>query len=248
MFDSVLLRDSLPRSRFGAGAVITVALHAAFLVLALWLSSQPKQEEIKENEVKFFAAPPPPPPPPPPPAGGGATPKVEKKVEKKPKKPNEIVQPKEIPQEKPKEAEPEQAAEPETPQPGGQVGGVEGGVEGGVVGGVVGGTVGGVIGGTGNATDVMAFGEGMTRPEFIRTPPGFECPREAREAKIDGTMLASCTVTYDGYLKDCKIIKPMPFMEQVALDLLSRWRVGPVLFQGQPVQVNYKIPIRMVCK
>jgi protein TonB len=243
VFDSVLLRDQLPKSRLGAGATITVLVHAALIGAALWLSAHPPEEEIKQAEVKFFAAPPPPPPPPPP--AGGSTPKVEKKEKRKPK-PQEIIQPKEIPQEKPQEAEAPEQPQEEEPVAGGQVGGVEGGVEGGQVGGVVGGTVGGVIGGTG--TEVMAFGEGMTRPENIRTPPSFECPREAREAKIEGVILASCTVTVDGYLKDCKIIKPLPFMEGVALDLLSRWRVGPVFFQGQPVLVNYKIPIRMVCK
>lgn len=244
MFDSVLLRENLPKSRLGAGAVITIAVHAALIAVALWFSAHPDVEELQTPEVKFFAAAPPAPPPPPP--AGGATPKVEKKEKRKPK-PTEIIQPKEIPTEKPPEAEPEPAPEEEAPpDPVGEVGGVEGGVEGGTVGGVVGGTIGGTLGGTG--TEVMAFGEGMTRPENIRTPPGFECPREAREARIDGTMLASCTVTLEGTLRNCKIIKPLPFMEGVALDLLARWRVGPVFFQGQPVLVNYKIPIRMVCK
>ncbi|MBK7864140.1 MAG: energy transducer TonB [Archangiaceae bacterium] len=243
MFDSVLQRDSLPKSKLGSGAAITVLVHAVLIAGALWLSAHPPEREEVVPEVKFFAAPPPPPPPPPP--AGGSAPKVEKKEKRKPKA-TEIVQPKEIPQEKPKEAEAEQPQEAEEAVPGGVEGGVQGGVEGGQVGGVVGGTVGGVLGGTG--TEVMAFGEGMTRPENIRSPPGFECPREAREAHIDGTMLASCTVTPDGYLKNCKIIKPLPFMEGVALDLLARWRVGPVFFQGSPVMVNYKIPIRMVCK
>ena len=249
MFDSVLKSRQQPKRRFGAGALITVAVHAGVIALVVWLSSRPIEEEVKEAEVKFFAAAPsPPPPPPPPPAGSTLTPKVEKKVEKRPRKPTEIIQPKEIPQEKPKEAEPEPQAEPEAPPPvpGGQEGGVEKGVEGGQLGGVEGGTVGGVVGGSG--TEIMAFGEGMTRPENIKRPPDFQCPREAREAHIEGVLLASCTVTLEGELRNCKIIKPLPHLEDVALDLLARWRVGPVYFQGKPVLVNYKIPIRMVCK
>ena len=66
MFDSVLLPGNLPRSRFGAGAVITVLVHAALLALAIWFSSRPVEEEVKLNDVKFMAAKPPPPPPPPP--------------------------------------------------------------------------------------------------------------------------------------------------------------------------------------
>ena len=40
---------------------------------------------------------------------------------------------------------------------------------------------------------------------------------------------------------------PRQIVERVR-KALARWRVGPVYFQGQPVLVNYKIPIRMVCK
>jgi hypothetical protein len=49
-------------------------------------------------------------------------------------------------------------------------------------------------------------------------------------------------------LRDCRIIKPVPMMDAVVRDLLSRWKVGPVFFQGRAVSVNYKIPIRLVCK
>jgi periplasmic protein TonB len=244
VFDSVLQRGNLPKSRLGSGAVITVAVHAAVLALAVWISSQPVEELKQDAEVKFFAAPPPPPPPPPPPAG--AAHHVEKKVEKKPKKPQEIVQPKEIPQEKPKEAEPEKDPEPDQPEsPGGQVGGVEGGVEGGTVGGQIGGTVGGVVGGTLN--EVLSFGEGMTRPENLQHPPVVTCPRDAIEAHIEGLVLASCTITTEGTLKDCRIIKPLPMVEPTVLEMLSKWNIGPIFFQGRAVTVNYKIPIRLKC-
>lgn len=253
VFDSVLRSAPQPKSRFGVGAIVTAVVHGVGVGLVVWLSSRPVEEESKDVDVKFFAAAPAPAPaaaPPPAPAAESTPPRVEKKVERRPKKPLEIIPPKEIPQEKPKEAEPEPEPEPdpEPPQPGAMPGGVEGGLEGGKVGGVVGGSVGGEVGGTGSATDVVAFGEGMTRPENIKRPPDFQCPREAREAHIEGVLLASCTVTLEGNLRDCKIIKPLPHLEAVALDLLARWRVGPVFFQGRPVMVNYKIPIRMVCK
>jgi protein TonB len=245
LFDSVLQRGSLPKSRLGAGMTITACVHVGVFAVALWLSNQPVEEVKQEAEVKFFAAAPPPPPPPPPPAGN-STPKTEKKVEKKPKKPQEIIQPKEIPQEKPKEAEPDPSPEPEAPdQPAGVPGGVEGGVEGGQVGGQIGGQVGGVIGGT--ATEVMPFGEGMTRPENLHHPPTVTCPREAVEARIEGVVLASCTITAEGTLKDCRIIKPLPFVEPMVLEMLAKWNIGPIFFQGRAVTVNYKIPIHLKC-
>jgi periplasmic protein TonB len=254
VFENVLDPSRQPGRRFGAGAVVTVLVHVAAVALVVWLSSRPVEAEATPAEVKFFSGVPSPlrvAAPPPAAAQAPTQPKVEeKKPEKRPKKPQEIVAPREIPVEKPKEAEPEAAPpEPEPdPQPAGEPGGVSAGIEGGKSGGTEGGSALGVVGGTGTGTEVVSFGEGMTRPEHIKHPPEFQCPREAREAQVEGVLLASCTVTLDGWLRDCKIIKPLPHLDEVALDLLQRWRVGPVYFQGKPVLVNYKIPIRMVCK
>ena len=243
MFDSVRHRGNIPGRRFGAGAVITVLVHVGLLAVVVWLSTRAPEEKELEPEVKFFAAQPPPPPPPPPPAGGSSKPKTEKKIEKKPKK-NEIVQPKEIPQDKPKEAEPEPESEKEAVE-GGQVGGVEGGVAGGVVGGQIGGVIGGTIGGTLGA-DVLAFGEGMTRPTPL---PGNEAPqytREAREARIEGVMLLKCIITTEGTLRNCRVIKPLPHMEKAVLEVMATWKFTPVMYQGRAVSVEYVIPVRLV--
>lgn len=244
MFDSVLDRGSAPKSAFGRGTVVSVLVHVGLVLFAIWFSSRPPDEDKKETEVTFFAAPPPPPPPPPP---AGNTPKVEKKTEpkKKPiKKPDTIVQPKD-PEKQPEpqpEEQPEEEQPEEEPQQGGQEGGVVGGVEGGVVGGVVGGKVGGQLGGTG--TEVLPFGEGMSRPERLegRDP---EFTREAREAHVEGLAIVKCTIMTDGTLQNCRIVKPLPFMEQAILDALKTWRMKPVTFQGRPVNVDYVIQLRL---
>src|SRR5256885_17216353 len=99
MFDSVLARNQLPRSRLGAGAVITVFIHAAVAGSVLWLTAHPLNTEEEISEVKFFSTHPAPPPPPPP--AGSAAKVEEKKVEKKPKKKLGIVAGKKKTQEKP---------------------------------------------------------------------------------------------------------------------------------------------------
>lgn len=243
MFDSVLDRGQGPRSRFGVGAIVSVVLHVGLFVLAIYLSTRPPPVEEKEVEVTLKAtmAPPPPPPPPPPPA---SKPKTEKKVT--PKKPKDvIVQPKEIPQQKPveteqAEAEPEEASEEEVE--GGVEGGVAGGVVGGVVGGVIGGVVGGQLGGTG--TDVLPFGQGMTRPEKL-SGPEVQYTREALEARVQGLMIVKCVITTEGKVERCRIIKPLPHMEQAVMDVLTASRYKPVSFQGRPVQVDYTFNIKL---
>lgn len=238
MFDSVLDRGQGPKSRFGVGAGVSTVLHVGLLGLVAYLSTRPPPVEEKEVEVTLKAtmAPPPPPPPPPPPA---SKPKTEKKVT--PKKPKDvIVQPKEIPKEKPQETEtppePEQEEASEAEVEGGVEGGVAGGVVGGVVGGVIGGVVGGQLGGTG--TDVLAFGQGMTRPEKIAGPE-VSYTREAIEARVQGLMIVKCVITTEGKVERCRVIKPLPHMEQAVMDVLTASRYKPVTFQGRPVEVQY---------
>jgi len=244
MFDSVLDRGQGPRSRFGVGATVSVILHVGLFGLAFWLSTRPPPVEEKEIEVTLKAtmAPPPPPPPPPPPASS-SKPKTQ---QKKPKKPDQIVQPKEVPKEVPKEAEPaEEPAEEEATEEeveGGVEGGVAGGVVGGVVGGVIGGVVGGQLGGTG--TDVLPFGAGMTRPEKLSGPTP-QYTREALEAHVQGLMIVKCVITIEGKVEKCRIIKPLPHMEQSVLDALYAARYKPVTFQGRPVQVDYTFNIKL---
>lgn len=243
MFDTELGRGNVPKSRLGVGTVTSIVVHALVLAVALYLSTRPPSEDEDPPEVTFFAAPPPPPPPPPPPAS--STPKTEKKeVKRKPKvQPDKIVQAKDP---TPVEEEPEPAQEeeaPEEPVEGGVEGGVIGGVAGGVVGGVIGGQIGGQLGGQ-LGGDVLSFGEGMTRPEQVRGRR-VEYTREALEAQIEGTMLVQCIITTDGDLQDCKIIKPLPHMEQAVLNALKTWKMTPVMFQGRPVAVKYIIPIRL---
>jgi len=224
-----------------------VILHVGLFALSLWLSSRPQEEpeEAITTEVTLKMgqmAPPPPPPPPPAPS--------KKKTNPTPKKPKKdvIIPPKEIPQTKPPEVEQTDAAPAEEEEASEEEveGGVEGGVAGGVVGGVVGGVIGGVVGGQlgGTGTDVLPFGEGMTRPEPL-VAPKIEYTREALAARVQGLMIVKCVITTEGKLERCRIIKPLAHMEQAVLDALYSARYKPVTFQGRPVAVDYVFNLRL---
>jgi protein TonB len=165
-------------------------------------------------------------------------------VEHKIKKPDTIVQPKQVPIEKPPEVEPEVEEEEDN---GGVEGGVEGGVKGGVVGGVIGGVLGGQLGGQ-LGGDTLAFGEGMTRPVQTEGPKDSEIryTTEAMLAQIQGLMIVKCVINTDGRLENCRVIKPLTHMEKSVLDVLSKRRYTPVMFQGRPVRVDYVFNIRVV--
>lgn len=230
MFDSVLNKGNVPKSRFGTGTVISIAVHLGLVALTVYLTTRPPPIKEDLSEVKFFAAVPPPPPPPPPPPKKSST-KVERKVVPKP---DAIIQPKEIPREKPKEAEPEEASSDDD--------GVEGGVEGGVIGGVVGGVIGGVVGGTvgGTGTDVVPFGEGMTRPQYDQGQLIHNLyTREATEARVEGMMIVKCNVLTDGTVRNCRVLKPLPHLSEAVIARIQSMKVQPATFQGRPIAIDY---------
>ena len=91
---------------------------------------------------------------------------------------------------------------------------------------------------------VLPFGEGMNRPHRLFGPEPL-VPREAREARVKGTMLVKCVITTTGSLRGCHVLKSLPFMDQPVLAALARQRYTPVTFQGRPINVEYLIPLKI---
>jgi periplasmic protein TonB len=93
------------------------------------------------------------------------------------------------------------------------------------------------------SSEILPFGEGMNLPRLINGPePAY--PREAREARVEGTLLAKCVITTEGALRSCRIIKSLPFLDEPVLAALARRRYAPVMFQGHAVNVEYVISLR----
>jgi len=93
------------------------------------------------------------------------------------------------------------------------------------------------------SSEILAFGEGMSLPRLIEGPEPVY-PREARQARVEGTLLAKCVITTEGALTGCRIIKSLPFLDEPVLAALAHRRYAPVMFQGRPVNVEYMISLR----
>jgi protein TonB len=250
MFESTLNVNAPSRRSLGAGALFSAVTHAAVIGAVIFAAGHALPQKIEAPEVVFrpLAALAPPPPPP---LGGGSEVKVEPK-----KKPIHVNPDSYVPITTAQAVvEPEPApADSAAGEPGGEIGGEVGGV----IGGTKGGKVGGTIGGTGTevpvvpvapttppppVNQVLPFGEGMNRPQLVGGPePVF--PREALEARVEGTLLARCVITTEGALTNCRIIKSLPFLDQPVLAALAQRRYTPVSFQGRAVAVEYTIPFK----
>jgi outer membrane biosynthesis protein TonB len=93
--------------------------------------------------------------------------------------------------------------------------------------------------------DLLPFGDGMTRPVLVERGKPVQYSREALEAKVDGTMIIRCTITVEGRVERCVVLKTLPFLEQAVLENLYSSRYSPVTFQGKPVAVGYTFNVRL---
>jgi len=93
---------------------------------------------------------------------------------------------------------------------------------------------------------ILPFGEGMSPPQVLKEGKSIQYTREARAAKIEGTMIVKCVITVKGKLENCRVLKTLPHMEQVVLESLKSRVYAPITFQGRPVGVDYTFNIRLV--
>ncbi len=84
----------------------------------------------------------------------------------------------------------------------------------------------------------------MNRPTQVAGPTQPPYTREALVARVEGTLIARCVITTTGAVRNCRIIKGLPHLDQAVLQALQQRRYTPVLYNGQPVNVEYTFPFR----
>jgi protein TonB len=146
--------------------------------------------------------------------------------------PAPLVQPRDVPGEIPP---PSAAPPPEEPDPGADEG-------------VVGGIAGAAEAGSPLLPEPPArldFDErSMTQPVYL-SGPSPEYTRRALRHEVEGQMLLHCVITVDGEVRDCRVLRGLPFMDEVAVEALQRRRYRPATRNGQPVEVVYPFRIHL---
>ena len=62
-------------------------------------------------------------------------------------------------------------------------------------------------------------------------------PPAATEARVQGVVIAEVTVGPDGSVKDARVIRSIPLLDQAALDAIRQWQYTPTLVNGVPTTV-----------
>jgi protein TonB len=150
------------------------------------------------------------------------------------------VNPTAAPIEAPKEIKPEPPAPPSYSMAG---------VVGGVAGGIPGGTVGGVVGGIPQPPPPPPPPSAPVRPggnikepkKIVDAKPIY--PQIAQQAKIQGIVIIEAIIAKDGSVKDARVLRPAPMLDQAALEAVRKWKYTPTLLNGEPVEVIMTVTV-----
>ncbi len=84
-------------------------------------------------------------------------------------------------------------------------------------------------------------------PEVItKVPPVY--PDLAREAGVDGTVLLQALVDKEGRVRDVKVAKSIPMLDNAAVSAVKQWIFKPALSNNKPVAVWVAVPVRFTLR
>ena len=65
----------------------------------------------------------------------------------------------------------------------------------------------------------------------------------ALEQGVQGVVIIEATIGPDGRVKDAKVLRSIPLLDQAALDAVKQWTFTPTLLNGVPVPVIMTVTV-----
>jgi protein TonB len=88
---------------------------------------------------------------------------------------------------------------------------------------------------------VRVGGEIQAPKKIHDVPPQY--PAVARQAKISGIVIIDAIIGKDGSVRDAKVLRGNPLLNQAATDAVTQWKYTPTLLNGQPVEVAMTVTV-----
>ena len=73
-------------------------------------------------------------------------------------------------------------------------------------------------------------------------------PEEARKARMSGVVVLAARMDVNGRVKNIKILKSIPQLDQAAIDAVKQWVYEPLLLKGKPVEAVFTVTVRFQLK
>jgi protein TonB len=68
-------------------------------------------------------------------------------------------------------------------------------------------------------------------------------PPIAQSARVQGVVIIEATIGADGKVKDAKVLRSIPLLDQAAVDAVKQWVFTPTLLNGVPVPVIMTVTV-----
>ena len=113
------------------------------------------------------------------------------------------------------------------------------------------GVAGGVMGGSASllsappppppSAPVRVGGDIKEPKKIVNKDPVY--PPVAMAEKIEGIVIIEATIAKDGSVKDAKILRGQPLLNQAATDAVTQWKFTPTTLNGEPVEVLMTVTV-----
>ena len=72
-------------------------------------------------------------------------------------------------------------------------------------------------------------------------PPAY--PALALAARVQGVVILDAVIAENGTVRELRILRSIPLLDQAALDAVRQWRFTPTLLNGQPTPVIMTVTV-----
>jgi protein TonB len=73
-------------------------------------------------------------------------------------------------------------------------------------------------------------------------------PAIAQTARVSGEVALEVTIGADGKVRDARVIKSIPLLDQAAIEAVKQWEFTQTLLNGVPVPVMMNVTVNFALK
>ena len=68
-------------------------------------------------------------------------------------------------------------------------------------------------------------------------------PPIAQQSRVEGVVILELTVAEDGTVRDARVLRSVPLLDQAAIDAVRQWEFTPTMLNGVPQSIIYTVTV-----
>jgi protein TonB len=95
-------------------------------------------------------------------------------------------------------------------------------------------------------TPVRVGGAIRAPQKTVHVAPDY--PAIARASRVEGVVILEAVIAEDGTVRDVRVLRSRPLLDDAAIDAVRQWRFTPTLLNGEPVAVVMTVTVAFSLK